>query len=275
MTKTMAALILALFAMTFGVAYADSIGTNITVFDHNRAAGYDGIGIGLEDNETEANPATIQQQVWDLEGFFLDGNNLSMVGGYNFIAGVEHSGHVYTPGDIFIDTTGDAKYGIKANPENPNNGGWPNGTPSWNGTNQYGWDYAIRLNADSTYTVWKIDSDTLVSKVTDVPSSNPWKLADTSSLQIIGSGTFQFSSTTENPFEGLQSWDTDTHYIVTGIDVGFLGHAQPFTAHYTYECGNDSMIGQGTTQAPEPGTLILLGLGLAVLAGGKRLACKK
>ena len=241
--------------VTMNVAYAGPLGTNITVSDNN--TGYVGIGIGSEDNETE--PGTIHSQDWDLEAFFLNGNTLSMVGGYNFKDGVNYGNKLYTTGDIFIDVTGDAKYG----------------TPStWTGLNQYGWDYAIQMNfSNKTYEVWEINSATPVLTVSDVPSSNPWKLDGTPSGQPI-TGTFDFSSTTTNPYEGLTAWDSGTHYTVSGFDLGFLGIGKNFTVDYTISCGNDNMIGQGTT-VPEPGTLVLLGLGICGLAGFKKFSHKK
>ena len=43
------------------------------------------------------------------------------------------------------------------------------------------------------------------------------------------------------------------------IDISFLGsNIDNFTAHFTYGCGNDNLMGQ----VPEPATILLSGIGL-------------
>src|SRR5690349_12725452 len=93
-------------------AQADTLGLNITKFDGRDSAtilvsgqDYKGIGVGAEDNETEY--GTYPYQAWDLEAFLLQGNTLSMVGGFDFRHGVTHGGHNYGSGDIFVDVNGD------------------------------------------------------------------------------------------------------------------------------------------------------------------------
>ena len=91
--------VLVLFVMVFCLALATgnalALGMNITIFDNRPGNG--GAGVGLEDQETE--PGMINNQSWDLEGFFLNNSILTMAGGYDFKVGCWG----VQSGDIFID----------------------------------------------------------------------------------------------------------------------------------------------------------------------------
>jgi hypothetical protein len=223
-------------------------GTNVTVDDKQ------GTWTG-EDNETE--PGTAQNQDWDLEATFFDGRYLAIEGGFNF-KGFTYSGYTYRSGDIFLDLNGNASYGT--------------GIAAFNGYNQYGWDYAIRMDfTNYTYKVWQIDSTTKVSGVTAVSTSNPWRVCDTCSspgtLTQVFTGSFSFLITSTPTYEGQTIWSgaegAAKHYVVSGIDLGFLAPGSQFTSHFTIECGNDTIVGRSNrTAVPEPATQSLLGLGL-------------
>ncbi len=60
-----------------GNTFALNLGSNITIFDENIGSG-DWHG---SDEDQEVEPGMEHGQKWDLEGFFLDGDNLSIVGG--------------------------------------------------------------------------------------------------------------------------------------------------------------------------------------------------
>src|SRR5437868_3230476 len=122
--------LIALATFAAGTVVASPFGTNITISDKNYR-GSDWYS-NREDQETETNPDTVTSQQWDLEGMFLQSQNLTLVGGFDFKNGVTWSdSHNYKSGDIFIDVNGDAKYGtIVGDPLN-NSGsgatGWGSG----------------------------------------------------------------------------------------------------------------------------------------------------
>lgn len=199
-------------------------------------------------------PNCVNSQAWDLEGFSLDGSMLKMTGGYDFKNG-EASGNwtnpVYTSGDIFIDI--DGGYGV-SNGENPTNS---NGNKDV--VNTFGYEYAIDLDFENmTYTVYDLttgDAVTTTAYYKQNFHANPWEYVSGGEA-IVGEVDKSFSYVT-----GLTNAQTGfsggSHNEVI-VDLSFLGDNQDFTAHFTMECGNDDLIGQGTVSVPEPGTLSLL-----------------
>ena len=101
MNKFFLLTILSIFLCTSNV-----FATNITICDKNyNTTPTPTWYTSQEDQEVE--PGMQTGQLWDLEGFLLDGTLLSLVGGYNFKNG--QSG--FDSGDIFIDVNGNAIYG--------------------------------------------------------------------------------------------------------------------------------------------------------------------
>ena len=240
---------LAVFLMA-GSAFA--LGMNITIYDNR---GYSGLAAGGEDNETE--PDMINAQDWDLEGFFLEGTTLTMVGGWDFLNGKSYGDKQYNSGDIFIDIDGDAKYGDGADSSYLN----------------YGYDYVLQVNwSDSNYNVFGLSSNSILVPVQESyndPKSNPWRYGGGDDV-LDGWNNVDFSA-----FGTLTDDETDfaggTHNYVA-FDLTFLGSdINNFIAHFTMGCGNDNLM--GSSSVPEPSTMLLFGTGFLGLAmiGRKKL----
>jgi hypothetical protein len=235
---------------------AMALGHEITIFDGNKGGTHSWWKYEREDQEVE--PGMVYQQKWDLEGFFLDGTLLTMVGGYDFLGPT----HGFYPGDIFLDVDGDALFGDIHGSRNGNK----------IVTDTYGYDYALRIDIDDQkYSVYLLDEDTrtVTGYYKQNQGSNPWLYWD-------GGELIDNSDYVERGF-GYQEGNTDFgtgfggawHNAMT-VDLGFLPPGMEFIVHYTMQCGNDSLMGQGQTPAPEPTTILLLGSGLIGLAGARR-----
>ncbi|MBL9127221.1 MAG: hypothetical protein JNL97_06230 [Verrucomicrobiales bacterium] len=240
--------------------------------DSSNAAGVqhpDTRGIA-EDNETE--PSTAIGQEWDLEAMHVNGTTLSLIGGFDFIAG--YGG--MASGDIFIDLDGDAVWGTDI-------GG---GGTAIKSNSKFKFDYVIDLQQtvnssfDSTtsaigtrYTVYKIDetTDQVISvAVSGNAESNPWiyhaggEAVSGYVNRAIGIGTYGGTE--------YAGWDgNNTHHMIQ-FDLGFLGPIVPDGAlfKFTMECGNDNLVGRYVHVPDMGGTLVMLGGGLLAMEGLRR-----
>nr|MBF0222813.1 PEP-CTERM sorting domain-containing protein [Desulfobulbaceae bacterium] len=225
-------------------------------------------------------------QIWDLEGVFLKGNVLSLIGGFDFrngVSGYTSGSKDFTSGDIFIST--DAVYGQTAVPTGLSNG-------QNNVNNAFGYEYALDIDWSTlVFSVVKLDPTDTTTTVyyalnqDSMPSSNPWKYVSGGTTVAGGTGTWAGSTGSSNGLmttaqvadAEVLNWGSQAftnHYAVSFDLSSFFSVAglngSDFYTHFTMGCGNDNLMGQGTAPVPEPATMFLFGTGLAGLAGISR-----
>ena len=182
--------------------WAITLGTNITVNDGVNVTGADGwYGTGntsymQEDNEVAPNCVVGQQ--WDLEGFYMKGNDLTMVGGYDFKNGEidPYRGLLYESGDLFIDIIGFSTGNIT------------------------GYDYVMDLDfSDYSFDLYELNEKSVLSDVyfDQNAASNPWQYV--SGGVLTGFDNFTY-------YEGLADSDVDgllggVHNAAT-FDLSFM-----------------------------------------------------
>lgn len=231
--------------------YALDLGINITRADGLTSGGIGWYNRGVPGEDQEVEPGNYTSQAWDLEGFFLKGRVLSMVGGWDFRQG--YGG--FRSGDLFIDVNGNAQFG-------------PAAQGSFTGVfhHAFGYDYVAVLNfATGQYDVLDITgvaTQSILYRIND--GGNPWRYHR---------GGIPVSGYTAVPI-GYQEGLTDAqvgygltgglHQVVT-VDLGFLPPGVgEIICHFTLECGNDNLMGQAVV--PVASTVLLFGSGLVGLA---------
>lgn len=264
---TLCSLLAAPFVLGPGTAFATPFGTEITIYD-GKHSGTDWWG-AHEDQETE--PGMIGSQDWDLEGFFLNGSSLSLVGGYNFKDGL--SG--FNSGDIFIDI--DGKYGMSEAPAD-----FVAARGNFDVATSFGYEFALDLSdtvGDFSYNLVDLRSDSAMTTTAyyeqnedSFPSSDPWRYK--SGGTILESGTYLFESGLTDAQVGFIG---GSHYAISGLDLSFLAgiDVEEFVVHFTMGCGNDNLMGTASAPVPEPCTMLLFGTGLVSFASiRKKLVTK-
>lgn len=305
--KILAIAILSIFMMA-GTSVALTYSNNITQYDKssNTTTGWYGM---QEDNEVE--PGATTGQIWDLEAFFYDagtgtGNTeeLTGVGGFDFFNGVNHSTGDWNivnkieAGDVFLDFSGDAKFGTDVTYDPYTSGdGYYTITIDGTSPNPYGWDIVLDMDwANKTYTAYGIDptvkgGTSVVSAYFSIMNgSNPFRYV--SGGTQIGSRDVSFSSYNDVGLSDSDIGSPDvtggTHYafaidLTDVFDAAKTEYNLPedfdFYVHLTQECGNDNLIGGASRsgeRVSEPSTIMLLGIALLSLSGlGRKIIRKK
>lgn len=248
----------ALLSASAGSIALPFTGTEITIYDGD---GYSGLGDAGEDNETE--PGMVNNQGWDLEGFWLqDNGNLAIVGGFNFMTGVAgydglNGTKDFTAGDIFIDVDGVYTAG--------NAYGGSNGQPVVNDT--FGYEYVIDIDWEKgSYEVREltVDSYTQEGWYKQNYGSGPWLYVDEGKgvvAEEISSGKFDYATTNDAEY-GDAYYAGAFHNAAYNFDISAIAaEYDDLVFSNTMGCGNDHLLGQ-VSEVPEPSSIALLGLGI-------------
>jgi hypothetical protein len=246
----------------------NNVTINDTIWNSTYSGGSPAVGQGNEDNETERlqnGTNTYTGQRWDFEGMFWNSSTkvLTLIGGWNFTTGVPEGSSAVQVGDLFLGNWNNSPY--KYGNAVVGNGFTAIEVLDFSRTSNGA------LGNSGIYT--KVKGNFTTTLTTDVYQSNPFEYLNGGIVASSANYTFSTGVVTETPFLGWNDSDkgnaaNDNHYFmqISGLnDSEIYGNL----LHITVGCGNDTGVGQ--VPVPEPGTIALLGLGMAGLAiYGKR-----
>jgi hypothetical protein len=189
-----------------------------------------------EDNTVS--PNCVQGQICDLEGFYLSGNKLTVVGGFDFKNGQQDPYrplHYYS-GDVFLGRS--VLYGASA--------------PHLSGidgyrtlSNNYGYEYVLRMDFNNnTFNVYALTSNTLLDSVyfRQNVGAGPLTVNSVSGLTNVASGTLIYTpGLADSTIDGYTVWGTNHNHYSVELDFNNLNFLLPGTDYFlhTYGCGND------------------------------------
>lgn len=256
------------------VGVASALGyTDITIHDND--ADENGAGWYGPDEDNEVSPFSDPGQEWDLEKFVLgDDGTLWLIGGYDFANGVGP----WDPGHIFVSTDGTVNYG-EVTIDDP-----ASGTGAGVAVPNSIYDYEFALVPDfgnGNYSVQGLTDDDLLAVFFGLnESSNPWRVADVDAGAPVGGGLlfYEYGSAAMNDLLAALSSDgidfLDDGSPVVRYALGLQGFTTAVgggdvVVHYTYECGNDQIMGS-VRVADAGATLLLIGISLLGVEGMRR-----
>jgi hypothetical protein len=212
-------------------AFAVPLGLDITAYDGSSAPGStssDTTWWNNKNEDQEVEPKCTTGQAWDLEGFFIQGNTLTIVGGFNFVSGSS----TYPSGDLFIDTDG-------------------------NTANGYSYVYDLDF-ANLSYKIWTGNYSVDNVSLSVNSNSNPWRRKK-GGTQVGQKEEIQYFSNLSDSDVGFLG---GTHYAATvSLSQLNLRSGTELLCHFTMKCGNDNLIGK--THVPDSAqTIALLGFTL-------------
>jgi len=187
------------------------IGGEITIFDGSYVSTSSNTWYNTQNEDQEVEYNCVTGQLWDLEAFYLDTNNvLTMVGGYDFENGVSGAPDgSWSYGDLFIDVDGDAVYGPAASAiSNGSEGSNPDTL-----ANTFGYEYVLAYTGaedgvgNPLYTAFYLDPNdtTLLAYYNQNDESNPWRYY--SGGQSLFSGSFTYTTGLGDDLDGDGSAD--------------------------------------------------------------------